>query len=251
MPSAKARRIDYSPDEYIAGVGGVLNAAEQGVYWMICSLIMSEGGAVTQNDRRFAGLCLVRPAEIRKLVDRLVEMGKLCRSSDGKLSQKRALSEVEKSLKRISTASENGSNGGRPNRKTQSNQQNPKAGGSPDEKLSLTTNYQPPTTNIEKEAPSGASKKRASRLSDDWTPSAKLIEWAQGENLPAGEVRREADKFRDHWHSSSGRNAAKLDWDKAFQNWIRNSVDGRKPRGKRADRDASGDLTNDFMFARG
>src|SRR5690606_19924045 len=35
----------------------------------------------------------------------------------------------------------------------------------------------------EKEAPSGASKKRAARLPDDWTPSAKLVEWAQGESL--------------------------------------------------------------------
>lgn len=251
MPSAKARRVDYSPDEYIAGVGGVLSAAEQGVYWMICSLIMSEGGAVAQNDRRLAGLCLVRPAEIRKLVDRLVAMGKICRGSDGKLSQKRSLSEVEKSLKRISIASEKGSKGGRPERKTQSNQRNSKATGYSGENLSLTTNYQPPTTNERKEAPSGASKKRAARLPDDWTPSAKLVEWAHGENLSASEVKREADKFRDHWHASSGRNATKLDWDKAFQNWIRNSVDGRKPRGKRLDRDASGDLTNDFMFARG
>ncbi|UTY50445.1 DUF1376 domain-containing protein [Sinorhizobium fredii] len=145
MGKAKARRVDFYPDEYIAGVGGVLRADEQGVYWMICALIMSEGGAVEQNDRRLAALCQIRPADTRKLVDSLVEKGKILRQSDGKLFQNRAQSEVEKSLNRIQTASENGSNGGRPSKKTKSNQRNGEADGFQDEKL--TTNYQPPTTN--------------------------------------------------------------------------------------------------------
>jgi len=143
MPSGKARRVDYSPDEYIAGVGGVLDAAEQGIYWMICSLIMSEGGAIEQNDRRLAGLCLRRPAEVRKIIDGLVDKGKIRRLDDGKLVQKRALSEVEKSLNRISNASENGAKGGRPKGKSKQKQQNSKADGFSDEKLSLTINHQP------------------------------------------------------------------------------------------------------------
>ncbi|MGN6772026.1 MAG: hypothetical protein ACTHJQ_19595 [Rhizobiaceae bacterium] len=150
--AAKARRIDYSPDEYIAGVGGVLDAAEQGIYWMICSLIMSEGHAIEQNDRRIAGLCLRRPAEVRKVIDSLVAKGKILRLNDGKLAQKRALNEVEKSLNRISTASENGAKGGRPKGKHQQKQQKPKADGFPDEKLSLTINDQPPTDYSEAKA---------------------------------------------------------------------------------------------------
>jgi uncharacterized protein YdaU (DUF1376 family) len=143
MPSAKARRVDYSPDEYIAGVGGVLDAAEQGIYWMICSLIMSEGGAIEQNDRRLAGLCLRRPAEVRKIIEGLVSKGKIRRLDDGKLAQKRALSEVEKSLNRISIASENGAKGGRPKGKNQQKQRDQKADGYSAEKLSPTINHQP------------------------------------------------------------------------------------------------------------
>lgn len=145
MSNGKARRVDFSPDEYIAGVGGVLRADEQGVYWMICSLIMSEGDAIEQNDRRLAALCLMRPSDMKRIVESLVGKGKILRQSDGKLAQKRAQSEVERSLNRIQTASENGSKGGRPGGKGKEKQQKPKPDGSFPEKL--TTNYQLPTIN--------------------------------------------------------------------------------------------------------
>ncbi|WP_439618336.1 DUF1376 domain-containing protein [Shinella sp.] len=145
MSKPKARRVDFYPDEYIAGVGGVLRADEQGVYWLLCSLIMSEGGAIIQDDRRLSALCRGRPADVKKIIDRLIQAGKIMRQSDGKLSQNRAQSEVEKSLNRIQTASENGSNGGRPRRNNQQKQRSGKAPGSFSEKL--TTNQQPPTSN--------------------------------------------------------------------------------------------------------
>ena len=145
MSNGKARRVDYYPDEYIAGVGGVLRAEEQGVYWMLCSLIMSEGHAIEQNDRRFAALCQIRPSDSKRIIEKLVVTGKIVRQSDDKLFQKRSQSEVEKSLKRIQTASENGSNGGRPSLKDKQNQQIAKAKGFSSEKL--TTNHQPSTTN--------------------------------------------------------------------------------------------------------
>ncbi|MDK1377117.1 MULTISPECIES: DUF1376 domain-containing protein [unclassified Sinorhizobium] len=145
MSNGKARRVDYHPDEYIAGVGGVLRADEQGVYWMLCSLIMSEGHAIEQNERRISALCGIRPSDVRRIIEKLVTTGKISRQSDGKLFQKRAQSEVEKSLKRIQTASENGSNGGRPSKKNKLNQRNEQEGGFSNEKL--TTNHQPPTTN--------------------------------------------------------------------------------------------------------
>lgn len=139
--AAKVRRVDYAPDEYISGVGGVLRADEQGVYWMLCSLMMSEGGAIARNDRRVSSLCLIRPADAARITDKLVAMGKI-KLSDGKLYQNRALSEVERSANRIQTAIENGSKGGRPAEKGRQDQQNPEATGSSDEKLSLTINEQ-------------------------------------------------------------------------------------------------------------
>ena len=42
-------------------------------------------------------------------------------------------------------------------------------------------------------------------------------------------VRREAEKFADHWHAAT-KNAAKLDWLATWRNWVRNA---------RADRNVS------------
>ncbi|WP_022727246.1 DUF1376 domain-containing protein [Fodinicurvata sediminis] len=141
----KVRRVDYYPDEYIAGVGNVLRADEAGVYWMVCTLIMSEGGPIPYNDRRLAGLCMIRPSQLRRIIEKLVDMGKLGLDDGNKLYQKRAQSEVERASKRIQSASENGAKGGRPSQKTQENQDKGKAIGLSAEKL--TTNHQPPTTN--------------------------------------------------------------------------------------------------------
>jgi hypothetical protein len=217
MAEGKARRVDFYPDEYIAGVGGTLRADEQGVYWMLCSLIMSEGHGIEQNDRRISALCGIRPAAARRIVDKLVTAGKIQRQSDGKLLQKRSQSEVEKSLKRIQTASENGSNGGRPKQKHQVNQQILKAGGSFDEKL--TTNYQPPTTNHkEKETPNGVPKKRASRLPADWSPPSEWIDEAMAKGLSRKAAIESADRMKN-W-SLSAEKGAKLDWHATWRNWF-------------------------------
>lgn len=34
---------------------------------------------------------------------------------------------------------------------------------------------------------------------------------------------REGEKFADHWHAATGRNATKLDWQAAWRNWFRNA----------------------------
>jgi hypothetical protein len=117
-PSDKAWWCKYMPDKYISAVAGKLTAEEQGLYWMICSLIMSDGGAVDEDHRRFGALCLMRPSRVAKVLDSLVDgHGKLTRN-DGKVCQKVAESVVESAQKRVQSARENGSKGGRPSSKT-------------------------------------------------------------------------------------------------------------------------------------
>lgn len=246
MSKAKARRVDFYPDEYITGVGGLLTAEQQGVYWMICSLIMSEAGAIEFNDRRLAGLCRTRPADIRRVVDALVEKGKITRQNDGKLWQKRSQSEVEMSLKRIQTAAENGANGGRPPKKTQENQDTKKADGSFSGKL--TTNYQLPTE--EKEEPNGSSKKRGSRISPDWKLPPDWEQWAITNGLSAADTEREASKFHDWYISAAGAKGVKADWLATWRNWVRKAVQDRVGR-KGNGRTAGGDLSTSALFARG
>lgn len=193
--SSKVRKIDYYPDEYIAGVGGVLKADEQGVYWMVCTLIMSEGGAIEDNPRRVASLCGIRPADAKRIVGRLLSLGKLTLDNEGKLSQKRAQSEVERSANRIQSASENGAKGGRPAGKAEENQDTPKAGGSETEKL--TTNYQLATE--EKNSRRGAEapvedKPAGGEGTDPWSRV-----YAKARKLMGSTAGGQVTKLRDHF----------------------------------------------------
>lgn len=141
MAEAKSRHVDYYSDEYIAGVAAKLPYDEQGMYWMICSLIMSYGGPIENDIDHLARLGCLSKTKARNLLAKLIKRGKII-ENDGVLSQKRAENEVEKAIKRIEIAQNNGSKGGRP---TNENKDLTKPAGLSAEKL--TTNHQPPTTN--------------------------------------------------------------------------------------------------------
>lgn len=78
-----------------------------------------------------------------------------------------------------------------------------------------------PLTKIpdEKEEPNGSSKKRGSRIPDDFVPD---LAWAEGEGLSASQAKIEAAKFRDYWTAKSGAAATKLDWPATWRLWVRN-----------------------------
>lgn len=82
-------------------------------------------------------------------------------------------------------------------------------------------------TKKEEEAapPTAAPRPKACRLPDDWIP--------QPEDFPAEQIARELPKFRDFWKAKSGKDAAKLDWQATWRNWLRRSNDF-KPTHNRA-----------------
>lgn len=79
--------------------------------------------------------------------------------------------------------------------------------------------------------PDGRAKveRRATRLPDDWTPPEEYINWAVNKRMwhpeDAGD---EAEIFSNYWQSKSGAQAAKVDWFKTWQNWVKQS---RRPDG--------------------
>lgn len=73
--------------------------------------------------------------------------------------------------------------------------------------------------------------KRATRLSADWKLPVAWGRWALDQGHSDATVRLEADKFRDFWCSKAGKDAAKLDWEATWRNWIRNC--GRNVGGSR------------------
>jgi hypothetical protein len=76
-----------------------------------------------------------------------------------------------------------------------------------------------------KEREAKASPKKGSRLSPEWALPRAWGEWALGEGLSAAGARREADRFRDYWLGRTGKDAAKLDWEATWRNWVRKALD--------------------------
>lgn len=68
------------------------------------------------------------------------------------------------------------------------------------------------------------SRKRGTRLPEDWVLPKAWGEWALAERKGwiADDVRRCAEKFADYWRAKAGRDAAKLDWQATWRNWVRN-----------------------------
>lgn len=79
--------------------------------------------------------------------------------------------------------------------------------------------------------PPKSSDKRGTRLDDSFTLTSPMRSWAVKEGLPAAEVDRETDKFRDYWAAQPGQKGVKLDWQGTWRNWIRRAVEDRGPRG--------------------
>lgn len=105
MP-AKIRRIDFSPDEWIAGTIG-MTPEEEGLYIRICVLIWSRGERITYE--LLKGACgSTHGNKINAILRQLEVAGKITRNGS-EIGQKRAENELENARKRVGNARENAS----------------------------------------------------------------------------------------------------------------------------------------------
>lgn len=92
--------------------------------------------------------------------------------------------------------------------------------------------------------------KRACQLQPRWMPSDATVEWAKGEKIGAtpDQIADQFEAFRDY-HLSKG--SKFVDWDKAFQTWMRNAKQYRKldaaNQKKRSDYSFSGNYTGNLL----
>lgn len=78
------------------------------------------------------------------------------------------------------------------------------------------------------------SRKRGTRLSDEWFLPKDYGTWAIERGLTEAQIRFEAERFHDHWLGASGQRGVKLDWKAVWRNWIRKFIaDGGLMNGKR------------------
>jgi len=62
--------------------------------------------------------------------------------------------------------------------------------------------------------------KRATRIPDDFAVNPAMVAWAQ-EHTPHVDGRYETAQFIDYWQAKAGKDAAKLDWVRTWQTWMR------------------------------
>ena len=75
-----------------------------------------------------------------------------------------------------------------------------------------------------------APRKRGSRIPDDFAVTPEMVDWA-AEHTPAVDGRRATEMFTNYWQAASGRTASKLDWVKAWRNWMLNDQQRAEERG--------------------
>jgi len=75
--------------------------------------------------------------------------------------------------------------------------------------------------------------KRGTRVTEDWFPSDRAVldirhqfPW-----MTPAQIHAEHQKFIDFWLSKAGKDAAKLDWDRTWRNWMRTAAE-RMPRAR-------------------
>lgn len=197
-----------------------LTLEEDGAYNRLLRLMwMTPGCSLPNDDAWLARRMRVDASTFARVVKPLID--EFFKVAGGRIIQPRLREEFEKADVTYRRRSEAGKKGGRP--KAIDNK-------GIDEKAGLSRGKagpkQPePEPEKKKEEPNGSSKKRASRLSEDWRLPKDWGDWALAEGLSEVCVRREADKFRDYWVSASGRNASKADWQATWRNWVRKAID--------------------------
>lgn len=86
---------------------------------------------------------------------------------------------------------------------------------------------------------SSSAPKRATRIPNDWKPSAAVVQQMRDQGVSDFLARQELPKFVDYWTAKSGQSATKTDWDATWRNWLRTAQE-RAPQLPKA---SGGDYT--------
>jgi uncharacterized protein YdaU (DUF1376 family) len=68
-------------------------------------------------------------------------------------------------------------------------------------------------------------KKRGTRLTGDWQPSAEDLAYAKSQGMPDAAITREIPNFRDYWIAKPGASGVKLDWPATWRTWVRRACE--------------------------
>lgn len=212
--------IRFFGDDWLSGTQE-LTLEERGALITIAALTSTLGRAPEADFRRLSRRFGCTPGRAKRLVNSLVEQGKIL-LENGSVINQRAVKETTFSQKNSKKQSENASQRwAKKSEKPNENNNSEDAMGMPSH---MPWECQPEPEPEEKEDTNVSSKKkRGTRLSEQWELPIDWGNWALENGWPESVIRLEADKFRDHWISQSGQKGVKLDWLATWRNWMRNS----------------------------
>jgi uncharacterized protein YdaU (DUF1376 family) len=213
----KIRRVDFYPDDWLAGTIG-MSDADRGVYIQVLMGIYSHGGPIHIDDaRKMCG------RQFERSVERLIRRSKLT-LIEQQLSSNRALTELQRATNRALKAQQNGAKGGRPNVLAK-----------PDGSGSSETNIQQTTYNKQHiDSPNGerqSARQIATLMVDAWRGCFEGVL-----PIPDKLTKTRLESSRARWNDEFGRDIAS--WVQ-FIEQIRGSpfLTGDNERGWRADFD--------------
>ena len=210
------------PADFIDGTVG-LSLEEKGAYSLILDLIYARGAPIKDDARYLAGVCNISLRKWAAIRDRLIEAKKII-ISDGFILNFRAEKEIEIATKQSRKLVESGAKGGRNRAENERRLNKNNDLGQATLKHTCAKDIE---TDIDIKKDTNVSQKKACRLPDAFQPD---FSFAREQGLTEQEAQNEFDSFRDYWNAKSGKDAAKLDWQATWRNWIRTS---RKYRGNR------------------
>lgn len=88
---------------------------------------------------------------------------------------------------------------------------------------------------------------RASRLSEDWTPSAGDRDYARNLGFSDDRIDAIAENFRDYWVAKAGEAARKTNWELTWRSWVRREAE-RIPRARRGSGPSRGPQIEGGLF---
>lgn len=218
----KVRKMDYSFDEFLAGIAG-MKAIDIAVYWVACSLVGSSGGPIPQDDERLFALIKEHPNAIRAAVQRLLAKGKLRGDEGGNMTNTRVELEVNNARTRIEQAS-NASRtrwGSLSNFKENQPLADASASGpamplppSPSPSPSEGNTVAQPISNDGAEAPTSRARRKPPKpLPLDYAGSQRTTDHAKQLGYTADEYRALVREFVAYWTTGAGAGIKRADWD--------------------------------------
>lgn len=199
-----------------------LTLEQEAAYLRICNAIYAADQPISENYRALGGMWRCNERKAKRLLAELIEAGKVYVEA-GWIKNDKALDDVSIRLqlrvKRKLAGHSGGIESGKSRAKPLENNENDEASGSTRKEVEK---------KVEKKEEAKASsmpRKRGSRMAESWILPRPWGEWAMAQGMPEARVRTEADRFRDYWLAKSGREAAKLDWQATWRNWIRTALE--------------------------